>query len=94
MDSSKDPLRQLKSDFKQSKEVQELFIDMMIKKFWYKAAETINVDAMVCDIISKFEIGDYLIFDEEDAEDKDSLRRMVLDRLGFNGTEPQKKSFG
>lgn len=45
--------------------------------------ELLDVDALVYDIISNLEFNDYLKYDEDDFDDKDSLRDMVLMRLGY-----------
>lgn len=48
-----------------------------------KIDELVDVDALVYDIISDLEFADYLKYDEDDTDDKDSLRDMVLMRLGY-----------
>ena len=85
MDPQKNPFDRLSTNFQQSEEAQKLFTKNVVEKFWKKIDELVDVDALVYDIISDLEFADYLKYDEDDTDDKDSLRDMVLMRLGYTG---------
>ena len=83
MDPQKNPFDRFSTNFKQSEEAQRLFTKNVVEKFWKKIDELVDVDALVYSIISDLEFADYLKYDEDDTDDKDGLRNMVLMRLGY-----------
>lgn len=72
------------TNFSMSEKTQKLFTKNVVDKFWTKIDETIDVDELVYNIISNLEFSDYLVYNEEQTDDKDSLRDMVLTRLGYH----------
>jgi len=83
MDPQKNSFDRRSTNFYKSEEAQRLFTKNVVEKFWKKIDELVDVDALVYDIISDLEFADYLKYDEDDTDDKDSLRDMVLMRLGY-----------
>ena len=73
------------TNFSMSEKTQKLFTKNVVDKFWTKIDETIDVDELVYNIISDLEFSDYLVYNEEQTDDKDSLRDMVLTRLAYHG---------
>jgi len=72
------------TNFSMSEKTQKLFTKNVVDKFWTKIDETIDVDELVYNIISDLEFSDYLVYNEEQTDDKDSLRDMVLTRLAYH----------
>jgi len=72
------------TNFSMSEKTQKLFTKNVVDKFWTKIDETIDVYELVYNIISNLEFSDYLVYNEEQTDDKDSLRDMVLTRLGYH----------
>ena len=85
MDQEKSPSGRKFTNFQQSKEAQELFTRNVVEKFWKKIDNLIDVDETIYDIISDLEFGDYLEYYEDSIDDKDKLRDIVLERLGYTG---------
>lgn len=85
MDQEKTPFERLSTNFQQSKEAQKLFTKNVVEKFWKKIDNLIDVDETIYDIISDLEFGDYLEYYDDSIDDKDRLRDMVLQRLGYTG---------
>jgi len=73
------------TSFYQSVEAQELFTRNVVEKFWHKIDSLIDVDETIYEIISDLQFSDYLEYDEDDTDDKDKLRDLVLHRLGYSG---------
>ena len=72
------------TNFSMSEKTQKLFAKNVVDKFWTKIDETIDVYELVYNIISNLEFSDYLVYNEEQTDDKDSLMDMVLTRLGYH----------
>ena len=82
--NSFDDLDRHLTNFSISKKAQRLFTKNVVDKFWTKIDETIDVDELVYNIISDLPFADYLVYNEEKTDDKDSLRDMVLTRLAYH----------
>lgn len=85
MDPADDAFDRQSTQFYQSEEAQELFTRNVVEKFWHKIDSLVDVDELVYDIISDLECADYLEYNEDDTDDKDKLRDLVLHRLGYSG---------
>ena len=65
--------------------LQELVVRNVVGKLWRHIDEKFDIDALIYEIAQDLEFSDCLEYNDDDTDDFDKLRDMVLHRIGYEG---------
>jgi hypothetical protein len=76
---------ELNTRFSNDSALQELLLKNVVSKLWRHIDEKFDVDALIYEIVQDLEFADCLEYNDDDKDDFDMLRDMVLHRIGYEG---------